>query len=81
MHSFFINGTFFDVRHIIYQGQIYKPEAGMKSIGRLCKVIGVAVFSFGVGILASFFLPDALLVVIEALIIISIGILYFCSRA
>jgi len=56
------------------------PEAFMKKIGRLCKVIGIAVFSFGVGILASFFLPDAVLVVIEALVIVSVGILYFSAR-
>lgn len=53
----------------------------MRKIGRLCKVIGIAVFSFGVGILASFFLPDSVLVVIEALVIISIGILYFSAKA
>ena len=44
----------------------------MKS-GNLAHVAGIAVLSFGFGILLSFFLPDGVLVVIEALIIIMFG--------
>ncbi len=51
----------------------------MKKTGKAVQVIGLAILSFGIGILASFFLPEAVLVVIEALVIISVGLLYFCS--
>jgi hypothetical protein len=46
----------------------------------LCKTIGVAVLSFGVGVLVSFFLPDKVLVVIEALLIVAIGTLFFLGQ-
>ena len=51
----------------------------MTKAAKLCRLAGVAVLSFGVGILASFFLPEAVLVVIEALVIISVGLLWFSS--
>lgn len=48
--------------------------------GKTIKTIGMIILSFGVGILASFFLPEAILVVIEALVIISVGLLWFCVK-
>ena len=46
----------------------------------LCRTIGIAVLAFGVGILVSFFLPETVLVVIEALTIIGIGCIYFARK-
>lgn len=51
----------------------------MKSF-MLCRTIGIAVLAFGVGILVSFFLPEQVLVVIEALTIIAIGCIYFSRK-
>ena len=48
--------------------------------GRKIKTVGIIILSFGVGILASFFLPEAVLVVIEALVIISVGLLWLCGK-
>ena len=42
------------------------------------KLLGMIVLAFGLGLLLSFFLPDGFLVVIEAIVIIGIGLLY-CS--
>lgn len=49
---------------------------------RLCaKAIGIGVFAFGLGILISFFIPDAVLVIIEAAVIVALGVLcYLKSR-
>ena len=47
----------------------------MRSIA-IGKLIGVAVFAFGLGILISFFLPDSFLVVIETMLIVAIGLLF-----
>ena len=46
----------------------------------LCKVLGISLLCFGVGILFSFFLPDSILVVLEAIVIISVGGLYFVQK-
>ena len=48
--------------------------------GRKIKTVGIIILSFGVGILASFFLSEAVLVGIEALVIISVGLLWFCVK-
>lgn len=48
--------------------------------GTLSKIIGVSIFTFGLGILVSFFLPDKVLVVIEALLIVAIGLLFFLGQ-
>ncbi|MBQ1244978.1 MAG: hypothetical protein IIW20_00330 [Clostridia bacterium] len=45
-----------------------------------CKVLGLSLLSFGIGILSSFFLPESVLVVIEALVIIAVGSLYFIQK-
>lgn len=47
---------------------------------QLCRALGIAVLAFGVGILVSFFLPEEVLVVIEALTIIGVGLIYFSRR-
>ena len=47
---------------------------------RIVKTVGLAILCFGVGILCSFFLPEAVLVVLEALVIISVGCLWFCAK-
>ena len=46
----------------------------------LCRVLGVSLLSFGVGILLSFFLPEAVLAVIEAIVIAAVGLLYFWQK-
>ncbi len=45
---------------------------------KLSKVIGICLFSAGIGILLSMFLPDVLLVGIEAMLLIIAGILILC---
>ena len=42
----------------------------------LAKLIGVAVFAFGLGILISFFLPDRVLIIIETVILVALGLLF-----
>lgn len=46
----------------------------------ISSVIGIAILAFGVGILMSFFLPESVLVVIEALVIIAVGVLFFSHK-
>ncbi len=43
----------------------------------LSKLIGISVLAFGAGILISFFLPETVLAVIEAFLIVAIGVLFF----
>ena len=52
----------------------------MNRSGKIVRTVGLAILCFGVGILCSFFLPEAVLVVIEALVIISVGCLWFCAK-
>ncbi|MBQ7010271.1 MAG: hypothetical protein IJN63_01055 [Clostridia bacterium] len=52
----------------------------MNKTGKIVKTVGIAIFAFGVGILCSFFLPETVLVVIEALVIISVGCLWFAAK-
>ncbi len=56
-----------------------KEEKVMKS-QQFCRALGTAIFGFGIGILVSFFLPETVLVVIEALTIIGIGFIYFSKK-
>ena len=51
----------------------------MKSY-QLCRMLGISVLAFGGGILVSFFLPQQVLVVIEALTIIGVGLIYFSGK-
>ena len=46
----------------------------------LGKLLGISILAFGVGILVSFFLPDKVLVVIEAILIVAIGLLFFLGQ-
>ncbi|MBQ7377851.1 MAG: hypothetical protein IJW71_06000 [Clostridia bacterium] len=46
----------------------------------LCRILGVSLLSFGVGILLSFFLPETVLCVIEAIVIVLVGLLYFLQK-
>lgn len=43
----------------------------------LSKLIGITVLAFGAGVLVSFFLPDTVLAVMEAILIIAVGVLFF----
>ena len=43
----------------------------------ISKFIGVFVLAFGSGILISFFLPEHILAIIEAILIVIIGVLFF----
>lgn len=52
----------------------------MKNLKCAARLIGLTILAFGVGLLMSFFLPDGFLVVVEALVIIGIGFLYFSGR-
>ena len=45
----------------------------------ISKVIGISILALGAGILLSFFLPDSVLAVIEAVLIVAIGVLFFCK--
>ena len=56
-----------------------KEEKVMRS-QQLCRVLGTAILSFGIGVLVSFFLPEQVLVVIEAITIIGVGLIYFSKR-
>ena len=42
----------------------------------LSKAIGISVCTFGAGIMTAFFLPEAVLVVIEAGVIITAGLIF-----
>jgi hypothetical protein len=44
------------------------------------KLISVAVLSFGLGIMLSFFVPEGVLVIIEALLIMAVGVLCFLQK-
>jgi len=43
---------------------------------RLSRLIGIAITCFGLGILLTFFLPLPVLIIIEALVIITAGFLF-----
>ncbi len=46
----------------------------------LFKVVSVGILSFGLGILLSFFIPEGVLVIIEALLIMVVGVLCFLQK-
>ena len=52
----------------------------MNNLRCAAKLIGLTILSFGLGLLLSFFLPEGFLVVIEAVVIIGIGFLYFSLK-
>lgn len=44
------------------------------------KCIGLAILAFGLGLLLSCFVPEGFLVVIEAVVIVGVGCLYFSGK-
>ncbi len=46
----------------------------------LYRTLSIAALAFGCGILLTFFLPETVLAVIEAFLIIGIGALYFIGK-
>ena len=46
----------------------------------LFKILSIAVLSFGLGIILSFFIPEGVLVIIEALLIMAVGVLCFLQK-
>lgn len=46
----------------------------------LFKLVSIAVLSFGLGITLSFFIPEGVLVIIEALLIMAVGVLCFLQK-
>ncbi|MBP3436388.1 MAG: hypothetical protein J6K61_00565 [Clostridia bacterium] len=46
----------------------------------LCKILGISILTFGFGVLISFFLPETFLVVLEAVVIVAVGLLFFLQR-
>ena len=48
--------------------------------GLFIRIIGFGIFCFGAGIFLSFILPDKLLALLEALVIIAIGMIYYAKR-
>lgn len=52
----------------------------MNNLRCAAKLIGITILAFGLGLLLSFFLPESFLVVIEAVVIIAVGVLYFSLK-
>lgn len=50
------------------------------TVKKLSFIIGICLLSAGIGVLLSMFLPDVLLVSIEALLLIVAGFLIICSK-
>ena len=46
----------------------------------LCKILSISALSFGLGILVSFFIPEGVLVIMEALLIMAVGVLCFFEK-
>lgn len=46
----------------------------------LLKFLSIAVLSFGLGVLLSFFIPEGVLVIVEALLIMAVGVLCFLQH-
>lgn len=57
-----------------------KERSYMMKSQSICKIIGVSVLAFGFGILISFFLPETILVVLEAIVIVAVGVLFFLHK-
>ena len=53
----------------------------MNNLRCAAKLMGLTVLAFGIGLLASLFLPTGWLVVIEAIVIIGVGFLYFSVKS
>ncbi len=46
----------------------------------LIKVISIGILSFSLGILFSFFIPEGVLVILEAILIMAVGALCFLQK-
>lgn len=44
------------------------------------KVLSIAVLAFGLGVILSCFIPEGVLVIIEALLIMAVGVLCFLQK-
>ncbi len=52
----------------------------MKGTRSVIRALGVGMLSFGCGVLFSFFMPEAMLIVIESVVIAGVGLIYFSCR-
>lgn len=52
---------------------------GKSNFERCVKVAGIALLAFGAGILVTFFLSPRALILIEAVLIIAVGAIFFCK--
>jgi hypothetical protein len=52
----------------------------MKGTRSVVRVLGVGLLCFGCGVLFSFFMPEAMLIVIESVVIAGVGLIYFSCR-
>ncbi|MBQ2718499.1 MAG: hypothetical protein IJF73_00340 [Clostridia bacterium] len=46
----------------------------------LFKILSLAILAFGLGIVLSFFIPEGVLVIIEAVLIMAVGVLCFLQK-
>ncbi len=44
------------------------------------RAVGIGMLSFGCGILSSFFMPETMLIVIESVVIVGVGLIYFSCK-
>lgn len=52
----------------------------MKGTRSVVRALGVGMAAFGCGVLFSFFMPKAMLIVIESIVIVGVGLIYFSCR-
>lgn len=57
----------------------YHEVKGGKQMKARARIWGIAVSALGVGVLLAFFLPESVLVVIEAVVIVTAGCLFMKS--
>ena len=59
---------------------IYVPGGYMNRSRNVIRAAGIGMLSFGCGILSSFFMPQTMLIVIESVIIVGVGLIYFSCK-
>lgn len=52
----------------------------MKGTRSVVRALGLGMVAFGCGVLFSFFMPEAMLIVIESIVIVGVGLIYFSCR-
>ena len=52
----------------------------MNRSGKTMRTVGIGMLSFGCGILASFFMPETMLIVIESIVIVGVGLIYYSCK-